>query len=319
MVAFSGWIWSGFFVFLLIALSVDTFLLDKKTARPHQSMRAALSWTMIWVACALLFNGFLWLYLYYKTNIGIANEKAIQFLTGYLIEKTLSFDNLFVFYTVFHHFKIPVAYQQRVFSYGIWSAVVFRLLLILLGTWLVREFHWILYLMGAFLLFTGIKMIFVREKEKDITETTIIKWMKRCFRLTHETHSHHFFVKINGLLYATPLLLALIVIEISDLVFAFDSIPAIFAVTTDPFIVWSSNIFAILGLRAMYFLLANMISRFYLLKYGIALILIFVGGKMLLAPWLAISVLASLSIIIGILFLFIWLSVTLNARHKSSR
>ena len=200
------------------------------------------------------------------------------------------------------------------FSYGIWSAIFLRLLLILFGTWLVSEFHWTLYLMGAFLLLTGIRMIVIGGKDENFADRKMIKWMKRWFRITPELHGNQFFVSINGLLYVTPLLIGLIFIEISDLIFAFDSIPAIFAITTDPFIVWSSNIFAILGLRALYFLLAGMIMRFHLLKYGIALILIFVGSKMLLAPWFHLSTLTSLSIIVGILLLFI--SLSLSAERK---
>jgi tellurite resistance protein TerC len=311
------WIWVGFSIFLIFALSIDTLLLDKKYARPHESMRAALIWTIVWVVCALIFNGLLWLYLYVTTTPFIAEEKAVDFFTGYLIEKTLSLDNLFAFYMVFTQLRIPIQYQQRVFSYGIWSAVVLRLIFILMGTWLVEHFHWILYLMGIFLLLTGIKMFFAQGKEQDLAETRFMKWMKRFFRVTSEIKDKRFFVRKDKLLYVTPLFIALIFIEISDVVFALDSIPAIFAITTDPFIVWSSNIFAILGLRAMYFLLAGMMTRFHLLKYGIALILVFVGSKMVIAPWLTISAVLSLCIIVGILVLFSILGVLTRTRHGS--
>jgi tellurite resistance protein TerC len=302
------WIWLGFSLFLVIALSIDFLVLGEKHARAQDSMWAILYWTLGWVVLALLFNSALWLYLNYSASPAFANQKALEFLTGYLIEKSLSIDNLFVFYMVFQQFHIPIAYQQRIFAYGIWGAIIMRLLLILLGTWLVHRFHWLLYIMGAFLLLTGIKMLFFKEQEKDVTENLFVQLLKKFLRVTNEIKDNHFFVRKKGLLYVTPLFIALLLIEFSDLIFAFDSIPAIFAITTDPFIVWSSNIFAILGLRALYFLLAGLIGRFHLLKYGIALILVFVGLKMVIEPWLQIPVLISLGAIISILMLFAWLS-----------
>lgn len=304
----NGWVWFGFTVFLVFALSVDTFILDKKHARPHESMRAALIWSAIWISTALIFNALLWFYLYETQSTVIANTKSLEFFTGYLIEKTLSLDNLFVFYVIFAHLRIPNELQQRVFSYGIWSAIVLRLGIILIGTWLITHFHWILYVMGAFLLLTGIRMLVAKEKEKDLADSLVIAGIKRVFRVTHELDGNKFFIKKNALYYATPLFVALIFIEISDIVFAVDSIPAIFAITQDPFIVWSSNIFAILGLRAMYFLLSRVIARFHLLKYGIALILVFVGFKMVVAPWFEISSIYSLFTIASILLFFTWLS-----------
>jgi TerC family integral membrane protein len=303
------WMWLGFSVFLVVALSVDTFLLDKKHARAHESIRVALYWSLTWIACALIFNVLLWAYLYMTTNPLAAEEISLDFLTGYLIEKSLSIDNLFAFYLIFHQFQVPNAYQQRVFSYGVWSAIVLRLLLILFGTWLIKDFHWILYLFGIFLLLTGIKMLFAVHEEKNLLTSRTFLWLKRHIRITDTFHGQNFFVAKNGLLYATPLLIVLIFIEISDLLFAFDSIPAIFAITTDPFIVWTSNIFAILGLRAMYFLLSGMVTRLHLLKYGIAIILVFVGAKMLIAPWITIPVELSLCVIAAILLLFTGLSL----------
>lgn len=302
------WMWVGFTLFLILALSVDSFILNKKHARPHESMRAALLWTAVWVACALIFNLLLWVYLYITTTPLYAHEKALDFLAGYLIEKSLSIDNLFVFFMIFQHFRLPVAAQQRVFSYGIWSAIVLRLALILVGTWLVTQFHWVLYLMGLFLLLTGFKMLVVKESEKDLFETTLFKVIKYFFRVTNEMDKQQFFIRKEHLWYVTPMFVALVFIELSDVIFAFDSIPAIFAITQDPFIVWSSNIFAILGLRALYFLLASVADRFHLLKYGIALILVFVGAKMVLAPWIHISVEVSLVVIAVILLLFAFLS-----------
>lgn len=312
----NGWVWFGFAIFIIFALSVDTFFLDKKNiARPHASMRAALIWSLIWVVCALLFNLFLWLYLYLTSNRLIANDRALVFFTGYLIEKLLSLDNLFVFYIIFASLKTPPSAQQRVFSYGIWSAIIMRLLLILLGIWLVERFHWILYLMGVFLLITGFRMLVIEKKDKQLTNSWITVCLARLFRLSNEHHGNQFFVIKNGLRYATPLLVALCLIEGSDLIFAMDSIPAIFSITQDPFIIYSSNIFAILGLRAMYFLLSNLLQQFYLLKYGIALILIFVGGKMILAPWVSVTIGFSLGIIIGILLILTLASFILQ-RHQ---
>lgn len=303
------WMWLGFAIFLVIALYVDTVVLEKRHAGPHTSIKSALFWSMVWIICALLFNGFLWLDLYFTASITIANQKSLEFFAGYLIEKSLSVDNLFAFYVVFHQFHIPHAYQHRIFAIGIWSAIVLRLILILLGVWLISNFGWVLYLMGTFLFFTGLKMFFAEEKAKDLAETLTIKIVNKFLRVSHEITSQHFFMRKNNLLYMTPLFLALIFIELSDLVFALDSIPAIFAITMDPYIVWTSNIFAILGLRALYFLLAGMAYRFHMLKHGVALILVFVGSKMLLEPWLHISVLWSLVMILSILLIFTGLSL----------
>ncbi|OGT41118.1 MAG: hypothetical protein A3F42_01505 [Gammaproteobacteria bacterium RIFCSPHIGHO2_12_FULL_37_34] len=308
------WMWVGFSIFLVVALCIDTFVLGKKHIGPHESVKASLCWTLAWIICALIFNAILWLDLYFTATLSIANQKSLEFFAGYLIEKSLSVDNLFAFYMVFHQFHIPTIYQQRIFVIGVWSAIVLRLLLILFGVWLISQFHWILYLMGIFLFFTGIKMFFVEEREKDLADTWIIKLIKRFIRVTTDIQGQSFFILKNKLWYATPLFLGLIFIELSDLIFAFDSIPAIFAITTDPFIVWTSNIFAILGLRALYFLLAGMAYRLHMLKHGIALVLIFVGIKMLVAPWLSISVPWSLSIIGSILFIFSILSIKYNKK-----
>ena len=307
----SGWLWLGFFIFVIFALSADIFFLSKKRVRPHESMRTAIGLTSIWVSCALIFNVLLWCYVYYfYADTALANKKALEFFAGYLVEQSLSIDNLFAFYLVFHQFHIPIEYQKRVFSYGIWSAIIMRLVFILLGVWLVSKFHWVLYIMGAFLMLTGIKIALSKDKQKDLADMMIIKLAKRIFHVTHELHGGHFFIRKKRLLYATPLFLALIFIEVSDLIFAVDSIPAIFAITTDPFIIWTSNIFAILGLRSLYFLLSGMTDRFRLLKYGIALILMFIGFKMMIEPWLHISVGVSLGVIIGVLITFSWLSVS---------
>src|SRR3990167_660783 len=310
-------IWVGFSIFVVVALSLDTFLSKKlKNFGPDASRRASLCWTLLWVLCAFIFNGILWCYLAFTTDAVTAHQKALDFFTGYLIEKSLSVDNLFVFYMIFHQFQVSTRYQKRVFTYGIWSAVIFRLILIMLGTYLVECFHFILYILGLFLILTGFKMFFFEKKEEKLKEGILFRLIKRYFRITDELKGQQFFIKKNQLIYVTRLFVALIFIEISDLIFAFDSIPAIFAITHDPFIVWTSNIFAILGLRALYFLLAGMVDRFHLLKYGIAIILVFVGVKMLLEPILPISTLFSLGIVIGILLSFILISIFFHEKHS---
>lgn len=304
-----------FSVFLVAALSIDTLLIEKHRARNGETWRTAIFWTCFWIGCALIFNLGLWVYAGNVMSQVEANHVALNFLTAYLIEKSLSLDNLFVFYLVFQHFHVPIQYQHRVLSYGIWSAVIMRLVIILSGIWLINQFHWILYVMGAVLLLTGAKMMLMKEKQKDLSETLIIRQAKKIFRVTHEYANEHFFVRKNDLLYATPLLLALIMIEFSDLVFAIDSIPAVFSITRDPFIVWTSNIFAILGLRAMYFLLARMVEQLALLKYGISLILMCAGLKMLVEPWIEVPVGLSLSVIASIILIFTFLSLRASGQR----
>ncbi|MBV9575736.1 MAG: TerC/Alx family metal homeostasis membrane protein [Gammaproteobacteria bacterium] len=307
------WMWVGFCIFVVIALSIDTFVSEKKpSASPNASIRASLCWTGIWIVCALLFNALLWVVLYTAESSLVANQKALDFFAGYLIEKSLSIDNLFAFYLIFHQFHIPKKYQHRVLVYGVWSAVLLRLIIILFGTYLINRFHWIIYLLGLFLVVTGVKMFFVQQ-EKDLSQSRVFTWMKKNLRLHAELHENHFFVKENHTFYITRLLVALVFVEISDVIFAFDSIPAIFSITRDPFIVWTSNIFAILGLRSLYFLLAGMAERFVLLKHGIAVVLIFVGFKMLIEPWLIIPTLYSLMVITLILAAFIRLSLKYRA------
>lgn len=305
----NGWLWTAFSIFLCIALIVDARYSAKVRDRSERTIRQALSLTFLWISLALLFNLFLWGYLHFTTTPEFAHKQALAFLTGYVIEKSLSIDNLFVFYLVFHQFRVPPQFQQRVFSYGIWGAIIMRLGLILIGTWLVAHFHWLLYLMGVFLFLTGIKLCFTQEKEKDLAENVIIRWIKKCYKVTPQFHGQAFFIREGKRWVMTPLFLALIFIELSDLVFAFDSIPAIFAITRDPFLVWSSNVFAILGLRALYFVLAQMIEKLKYLKYGIALILSFVGFKMMIEPFLDIPTGISLLTVVTIIVLFTGISV----------
>ena len=227
----------------------------------------------------------------------IADQKALEFFTGYLIEKSLSIDNVFVFLLIFTAFQIPAEYQRRVLIYGVLGAIVMRAIMILAGAWVVREYSWVLYIFGAFLVVTGMRMLVMAEKVPDLEQNPVLKFARRHLRITEGYHGEKFMVMKDGLRYFTPLFLVLIMVEVTDLVFAVDSIPAIFAITTDPFIVFTSNIFAIMGLRALYFLLADVADRFHLLKYGLAMVLTFIGAKMLIMPWYHIPVQASLAIV----------------------
>ncbi len=311
----SWWMWFGFFVFILVVIALDIFFLDRHK-KNVVSARQALYWVVLWMVCALCFNVLLWKYLSYTQGMVIANQKGLEFLTGYVIEQSLSVDNMFVFVMIFCYFAVPAEYQRRVLLYGVLSAVILRLLVILGGTWLVAKFHWILYLFGIFLVLTGIKMLFPEKAELNFSKNFILTWVRRHFRVTESFHDEKFFIRQNTFWYITPLFLVLIAIEISDLIFAMDSIPAVFAVTNDPFIVFTSNIFAILGLRALYFLLAHMLVRFHLLKYGIALVLVFIGAKMLLAHWIVLPILLTLSVVVAILATTVILSMLNRMRGK---
>lgn len=302
------WMWVGFLGFVIIMLGVDLFLLGGRKA--HQvSTKEAFLWTIVWFTLALFFNLLLWWHLMSTIGPQVANEKALEFLTGYLIEKSLSLDNIFVIFMIFNYFDIPARFQHRVLMYGVLGAIVMRLILILLGIWVINQFHWVLYLFGLFLLFTGIKMFIFAEHKPKLAKNPVLRFMRNHLRITDDLQGERFFVSRQNLLYVTPLFLVLILVEVSDLIFAVDSIPAIFAITEDPFIVFTSNIFAILGLRALYFLLANMHSRFHLLKYALAFILVFVGCKMFIAPWVKIPVFITLGVALGAIVICIMLSI----------
>lgn len=302
----TGPMWLGFFIFVIFVFAIDLFIVNNKS---HEiPPREALVWTLVWAFCAILFDLALWWHLLISQGAQLAHQKALEFLTAYIIEQSLSVDNLFVFILIFSYFAVPKQYQRRVLLYGVVGAIVFRFIMILSGTWLVSHFHWILYLFGLFLVVTGIKMFFASEEGRDLLNNRIFRWLHRHLRVTPEYHNGNFFIKINRVWHATPLLLVVIMIELTDIIFAFDSIPAAFSVTYDPFIVFTSNIFAVMGLRAMYFLLAHSAARFYLLKYGIAIVLTFVGLKMLVAHWVEIPILMSLVVVVTILATSILLS-----------
>ena len=290
------WMWGVFIAFVLGMLLLDVVALGG--GKSHKvSVKEAAAWSAVWVALALLFN--LGMYFYLSSTVGetIATVKSMEFLAGYVIEKSLSVDNVFVFLMIFGHFAVPVQYQRKVLLYGVLGAIVMRILMILAGTWVITQFAWVLYIFGIFLVFTGMRMLVAAEKEPDVEANPILRLVKKILPFTKDFHAEKFSIIDNGKRVFTPLFLVLILIEISDVVFAVDSIPAIFAVTTDPFIVFTSNIFAIMGLRALYFLLADMADRFHLLKFGLAFVLMFVGIKMLIVKWVHVPTSISLLVI----------------------
>ncbi len=307
------WMWVGFGVFVIAMLGIDMFALGRKGAH-KVSAKEALVWSLIWFALAMLFGGLLWGWLDHTIGREVADTKVMEYLTGYLLEKTLAMDNIFVFVMIFSYFAVPLEFQKRILVYGVLGAIVLRALMILLGAWLIAQFHWVLYVFGAFLLITGIKMFIFADHEPDLAKNPILNWLRNHVRITENYHGDKFWVYEKGVRWFTPMFLVLVLIEISDVVFAMDSIPAIFAITNDPFIVFTSNIFAILGLRALYFLLADMADRFHLLKYGLAVVLIFVGTKMLIVDWIKIPVTVSLSVVIAVLGISILLSLKSNRR-----
>jgi tellurite resistance protein TerC len=290
------WMWAAFIAFVLVMLALDLFVLGGRKAHKVSVKEAAL-WSLAWFSLALIFNAGLWWYLNGTVGSEIADRKALEFFTGYLIEKSLSVDNVFVFLLIFTAFHVAPEFQRRILIYGVLGAIVMRAVMILAGAWVVREYSWVLYLFGAFLVVTGIRMLVMAEKTPDLEKNPVLKFARRHLRIAEGDHGEKFSVMKDGVRYFTPLFLVLILIEVTDLVFAVDSIPAIFAITTDPFIIFTSNIFAIMGLRARYFLLADVADRFHLLKYGLAMVLTFIGSKMLIMPWYHVPVGASLAIV----------------------
>jgi len=282
-------------------------------------MREAAVWSMVWVLVSFLFVAWLWWHLRDSQGTQFANTKALEFITGYLVEKALAVDNIFVFLLVFSYFAVPEALQKRVLMIGIMGAILLRAALILVGSWLLQEFHWLLYIFGVFLLLTGVKMWWAAGQEPDLGSNPVLKWINARFRISKTFDGENFFTVHDGVRLATPLFVVILMIAIVDLIFAVDSIPAIFAITLDPFIVLTSNVFAILGLRAMYFLLAGMHEKFHLLSYGLALILGFIGTKMLLAGVYKIPVAWSLGATAAILVATMVLSVLIPARTEAAR
>lgn len=310
------WMWSGFGVFVLLMLAVDMFLLDRNGAQ-KVGAKEALIWSFVWFAMAMLFGAILWGWLDHTVGREIADAKVMEYLTGYLLEKTLAMDNIFVFVMIFSYFAVPLEFQKRILVYGVLGAIILRALMIVLGAWLIAQFHWVLYVFGAFLMVTGIKMFVFADKEPDLAKNPLLTWVRKHMRVTNDYHGDKFWIMDKGVRWFTPMFLVLVLIEFSDVIFAMDSIPAIFAITNDPFIVFTSNIFAILGLRALYFLLADMAERFHLLKFGLAVVLMFVGTKMLIVEWFKIPVAVSLGVVVAVIGTSILLSLiaTRNKQH----
>ena len=307
-------LWGGFAIVVVIMLAVDLLLQGRRGVHT-MTMKQAAAWSVVWVSLSLLFNAAFWWYLTQTEGRAVADTQALAFLTGYLIEKALAVDNVFVWLMLFSYFSVPAALQRRVLVYGVLGAIVLRTIMIFAGSWLITQFSWLLYVFGAFLLFTGVKMALAKEDETGIGDKPLVRWLRSHLRMTATIENEHFFVRKNGLLFATPLLLVLILVELSDVIFAVDSIPAIFAVTTDPFIVLTSNLFAILGLSAMYFLLAGVAERFSMLKYGLSVILVFIGIKMLIVDFFHIPIAVSLGVVGGILVLTMLLNAWVNHQH----
>ena len=305
------WMWVGFLAIVLVMLAIDLFVVGG--GKQHKvSFREAATWSVVWVSVSFLFAATLWRHLDGSAGREVANQKSLEFVTGYLIEKSLAIDNVFVWLMLFSFFGIPLELQKRVLVLGVLGAIVLRTVMIFAGAWLITQFHWMLYIFGAFLLVTGIKMWWFAEEKPDMANNPLIRWLRGHMKIADELHGEKFFVWKDGVRYATPLFLTLILVEISDLIFAVDSIPAIFAITADPFIVLTSNVFAILGLRAMYFLLADMADRFSLLKYGLAAVLVFIGVKMLLIDLYKIPIGFSLAVVAT----FIGISIGMSLRKE---
>ena len=303
------YLWLGFGIFILVMLALDLGVFHRKA---HQtSVKEALVWSGIWITLAMAFN--LGIYFF------LGSQKAVEFLTGYLIEKSLGVDNIFVFLLIFSYFKVPSKYQHKVLFWGVLGALAMRALFIAAGLSLIERFHWLIYLFGAFLVFTGIRLATRKDTGINPERNPVVKFFRRMIPVTETYQQDHFFIRRAGRYFATPLFVVLLVVETTDLVFAIDSIPAIMAITLDPFIVYTSNAFAILGLRAMYFGLAGLLGLFYYLRHGLATILIFVGAKMLVTDLYEIPVGIALGVVAAILASSIIASVKKPPKHEKGR
>jgi len=302
----NGWLWAGFFVFVICMLLLDLKVFNRKA---HEvKMKEALLLSLFWISLALAFNIGVWVF--------IDHQKALEFLTAYLIEESLSIDNLFVFIMIFAYFQVKPEHQHKVLFWGIIGAMVLRLVFIIAGVALINRFHWIIYLFGAFLIFTGIRMGLDKGKEIKPDKNPLIKLARRLIPVTPSFHENKFFVRVNHQTYATPLFITLIMIEFTDVIFAVDSIPAVLAISKDPFIVYTSNIFAILGLRSLYFALASIVKYFRFLKYGLSAILLFIGIKMVISGFYKFPTLIALAVVAGILASSVILSILIPGKRK---
>jgi len=300
------YVWIAFLAFVVFMLILDLGVFHRN--QHEVKVKEALLWSAVWISMALIFN--------YGIYYFMGKEKALEFLAGYLIEKSLSIDNLFVFIMLFAFFDVKAVYQHKVLFWGILGALILRAIFIFAGVALISKFHWIIYVFGGFLIYSGFKMILSKNEKTDPDKNPLVKLFKRFFPVTEKMHGGNFFVKIDGKRFATPLFIVLLVVEFTDLIFAVDSIPAILAVSNDTFIIFTSNVFAILGLRSLYFALAGIAKYFHYLKYGLSAILVFVGIKMVVAGFFKIPVTASLFVIIGILVVSIVLSVVFPKKEE---
>jgi len=312
------WLYLVFFAIVAVMLVID-FVGFKHQHGQEVKVRTAAYWSIAWVSVATLFGGGLWLYLEQTAGAAIANTKVMEYFAGYLLEKSLAIDNVFVWLMIFAAFAIPPALQRKLLLYGVLGAIVLRTIFIFIGAWFVQEFSWILYLFGAFLVYTGFKFLRGQhEEDSNIEDMAILKWLRKHMRITPQLQGDKFFVRQNGLLWATPLFLVLILVEASDVIFAVDSIPTTFAVTTDPFIVLTANLMAILGLRAMFFLLSGAASKMHYLPYGLGLILVFIGFKMLMLDVFHMPIWISLSFIVIVLTVTAILSIRHSKKHNET-
>ena len=311
------WLWATFVAIVVFSLFID-FVVLKKQGAHDIGVKEALNWSLVWIALSFLFNGFFWWAVKDTTgSTEIANTKSLEFLAGYLIEKSLAIDNIFVFLMIFTYFSVPLKFQKRVLMIGIIGAIVLRTVMILAGGWLLAEFHWILYVFGAFLILTGVKMWLAAGKEPDLNDNPALKLLRKFLPVSKDFDGEKFMTFENGKKIATPLFMVICLIALTDIIFAVDSIPAIFAITSDPFIVLTSNVLAILGLRAMYFLLAAVADKFHLLSYGLSIILIFIGVKMCLIDIYKMPVTVSLGVVVAILAVtMIWSVRTAKPQAK---
>ncbi len=297
-------VWIGFVVFILAVLLLDLGVFHKKSHTV--GFKESIIWSCIWIALAMVFSFIIYLWH--------GKEDTMLFLTGYVIEKSLSVDNLFVFLLIFGYFKIPNEYQHKVLFYGILGALVMRAFFIWAGIAVIEKFSWVIYIFGAFLVLSGIKMLIPQKEEHDLEKSWVIIWSKKIFPTTPDFHGDKFFIKQGGKWLVTPLFITLIFVEFSDVVFAVDSIPAIIGITNDPFLVFSSNVFAILGLRSLYFALKGFADMFHYLKYGLALILMFIGVKMLIAHWYHMPIAVTMTVIFSVLLMSVLGSIISNNR-----
>ena len=300
-----SFVWICFLGFVLLMLALDLGVFHRKS---HEvKIKEALVWSAVWISLALIFN--------YGIYVFLGKQKAIEFLTGYVIEKSLSIDNLFVFIMLFTYFKVEARYQHKVLFWGILGALAMRAVFIFAGVALISKFHWIIYIFGVLLVVTGVKMLFHKDEDIQPDKNPLVRLFKKFYPVSKESHGSKFFVKIDGKRFATPLFIVLLIVEFTDLIFAVDSIPAILAITDDTFIIFTSNVFAILGLRALYFALAGITKYFHYLKYGLSAILVFVGIKMTIVDLYKIPILYSLLVITGILLISVLLSIAFPKKN----